>query len=90
MPPGGVSEHILDEVVLIQVDGKESEAVQAEEGPERRVGFVVEDAQGAVEEKRVYLGGLKVVLRGGEERCEILIGDLADREGRAVDAEEST
>lgn len=90
MPPGRVSEHILDEVVLVQVDGNESEAVQDEEGAERRVGFVVKDTQGAVEGERICLGGLKVVLRGGEEGCEMLIGDLADREGRAVDAKEAT
>jgi len=86
---GRVSEHILDEVVLIQVDGNESEAVQGEEGAERRVGFVVKDTQGAVEGERVCLGGLKVV-RGGEEGCEMLIGNLADREGGAVDAKEAT
>ena len=45
---GRVSRHhhrevILDEVVFVQVDKKESEAVQGEEGPERGIGFVVKD-----------------------------------------------
>lgn len=44
---------ILDEVVFVQVDKKESEAVQGEEGPERGVGFVVKDTQGAVKGDRV-------------------------------------
>jgi hypothetical protein len=75
---------ILHEVIFVQVDKSESQAVQYEKGPERCVGFVVKDTKGAVYGDRVLLAGLKVLVL--EEGCEILIGNLADRYSGSVDA----